>query len=331
MSVGVAKLFCISTICGVISLSSGSLIADDGPSPEYLIKRMLAATSALNYEGVFVYHRGGHFDSMRILHRVNGETEFERLVSLSGAPREVIRKGDEVRCFLSDDKAVMVEKIEPKDFLTFGLSNSVDEIPKHYALKLTGNQRIAGREATTISIVPVTGELYAYQLALDREYGLLLKSATFGRDGEVLEQVQFASIEIGQEIPLAAFEPEISGEGFNWHTLTLRNSNNSPQEADGNWSVTWLPAGFVMRNQSTRQLSASPAPVSQMVYSDGLAMVSIFVEQVSQKHSLPQKSFSTLGAINAMSSMLGDHQITVVGEVPMPTLRKIAGSVEKIR
>ena len=307
------------------------LLAAENDTPEFLIKRMIAATSALNYEGVFVYQRGDQIDSMRILHRVNGETEYERLVSLSGPPREVVRKGTEVRCLFPDDKEGMVGKVEPKDFLTFSLLTSVDTITNHYRLKLSGRARIAGREARTVSIIPIENNRYAYLLAVDSEFGLLLKSAIFGSSGRVLEQVQFANITIGHEIPMRDFEPEISGESFTWRTSENDSSPSSPPPKGSAWRAEWLPAGFEMRNHMVQRYASNSPPVSHMVYSDGLAMVSIFIE-TRTGNALPSiNSHSSMGAVNALSRVMDDHQVTVVGEVPVNTLQKIAASVSEVR
>lgn len=313
----------LATVLLASDLSAGEL-----DSPEFLIKRMIAASSALNYEGVFVYQRGNQIDSMRVLHRVNGETEFERLISLSGPRREVVRKGTEVQCLFSDDQEVMVGKIEPRDFLSFGLLTSVEEIAAHYRLKLGGQERIAGQEALKINIIPVENYRYAYQLAVDAKHGLLLKSAIYGSDGKVLEQVQFANISIGHEIPMESFEPEISGEGFTWRTS--EDGQNAPlAESEGadNWRAAWLPAGFEMRNRVMQRYVGGNAPVSHLVYSDGLAMVSIFVEKRAANSATPLRGVSSMGAVNALSKATNGHHITIVGEVPEHTLRKIAGSV----
>lgn len=319
-----------TTLAAVFLL--GEFSAAETLHPEFLIKRMIAAGSALNYEGVFVYQRGNQIDSMRILHRVNGETEFERLVSLSGPQREVVRKGTEVRCLFSDDQAVMVGKIEPKDFLSFGLLTSVEEISAHYHLKLAGTARIAGQDALKINIIPIESYRYAYQLAVDAKHGLLLKSAIYGSDGQVLEQVQFANIAIGNDIPMERFEPEISGEGFTWRTSENEQSTE-PLDMRGaqKWRAEWLPAGFEMRNQMMERYIDGKAPVSHLVYSDGLAMVSIFVEKRPAGASAPLQGVSSMGAVNALSKASNGHQITIVGEVPEHTLRKIAASVAAVK
>ena len=313
-----------------LALLGAANAAEPDVSPVFLIKRMVAATSALNYQGVFVYQRGNQIDSMRILHRLNGDTEVERLVSLSGPAREVIRKGDEVRCLFPDDKEGMVEKIQPKDFFAFGLSTSIEEIDQHYRLQVAGKPRIAGRNSIAISIVPEQSDRYAYQLVVDEDHGLLLKSAVYDRNGRVLEQVQFAEISIGEHIPMSEFEPQLNGDEYTWHTSQADHPQNNVTQGTHRWSASWLPSGFEMRNEMTQQFANEKSPVSHLVYTDGVAMVSIFVEEDSQRSTPRESDYSSLGAVNAMSIKQDSNLITVVGELPLATLQRIAGSVGPI-
>ena len=63
-----------------------------------------------------------------------------------------------------------------------------------------------------------------------------------------------------------------------------------------------------------------------MVYSDGLAAVSVYVEQ--QGDDAPVKpGVSQLGTNNAYTRKQGALQITVIGEVPVITVKSIANEM----
>jgi sigma-E factor negative regulatory protein RseB len=293
-----------------------------------LMRRMTSATEKLGYDGVFIYQRGAQIDAMRIVHRFDGEGERERLVSLSGPEREVIRDGRRVTCLFADDREVMVEKSEPRDFLSLGLGEPVEQLSAHYSFEVAGQDRVAGRATTVITILPKEHNRYGYQLWIDDEFGLLLRSVILSRLGRALEQVQFVQISISEELPDSAFETDIEGAGFTWYTNSDADDSTATVRRGSGWSVKWLPAGFQMRNHKIQTMSQSDMPVSHMVYSDGLAMVSVFVEELMDS-SEPLQGFSSMGAVNAFSRVAENHQITVVGEVPLPTVRQIAGSVEQ--
>jgi sigma-E factor negative regulatory protein RseB len=293
-----------------------------------LVQRMSSATEKLNYHGVFIYQRGPQIDAMRIVHRFKDGVERERLVSLSGPAREVVRDGQRVTCLFADDREVIVDKSEPRDILSLGLSDSVENLSAHYSFNITGEDRVAGRTTTVVGILPKERNRYGYQLWIDNEFGLLLKSVIVDRNGRTLEQVQFVEITVGDELPDSSFVTEIEGAGFTWYTNSDGDNSAASVVETSGWSVNWLPTGFQMRNHKVQTMSDSDMPVSHMIYSDGLAMVSVFVEKLMEQ-SQPLQGFSSMGAVNAYSRVVpGRYQITVVGEVPLPTVRQIAISVE---
>ena len=291
------------------------------------MRRMTSATESLSYDGVFVYQRGEQLDAMRIVHRFEAGTERERLISLSGPEREVVRDGHRVTCFFADDREVVVERSEPRDFLSLGLTEPVEHLTTNYTFGTGGADRVATRAATIVNIVPHDPNRYGYRLWIDDEFGLLLKSVILDRGGQVLEQVQFVQININESIPDSAFETAIEGTGFTWYTNTAGDDSAASVVETSGWKVNWLPSGFQMRNHRVQTISESEMPVSHMVYSDGLAMVSVFVEKLMESSQALQ-GFSSMGAVNAFSRVADSHQITVVGEVPLPTVRQIASSVE---
>jgi sigma-E factor negative regulatory protein RseB len=292
-----------------------------------LMRNMASATEKLNYDGIFIYQREAQIDSMRIVHRADGIVERERLISLSGPEREVVRDGTRVTCLFADDQEAMVEKTEPRNFLSLGVNEPIEQLTKSYTFTVTGRGRIAARNAILVSIQPREANRYAYELWIDEEFKLLLKSVILNLSGELLEQVQFVQITINQEIPDDLLQTEIEGSEFTWHTNSEDdNSATSVVETSG-WTVNWLPSGFYMRNHKVQTMSESAMPVSHMVYSDGLAMVSVFVEQMVGDNQ-PLQGYSSMGAVNAFSRVSANHQITVVGEVPRSTVQQIASSVE---
>ena len=161
---------------------------------------------------------------------------------------------------------------------------------------------------------------------LDEQTRLLLKSAILDVNGHPLEQVQFTQLEVRDEIPGELLKPGIQGPGFQWRTDAESDSTATQLMPD--WQPDWLPTGFEIKESSAQQPHANGGTTSHLVYSDGLAMVSVFVETVVHETQALQGE-SSRGAVNAYSRLDGKRQITAVGEVPLPTLKKIAESVTK--
>src|SRR5690554_1950899 len=141
-----------------------------------LVSRVREATKSLNYDGVFVYQRDSQVDAMRIIPRVKDGVEAERLISLSGPAREVLRDGSRVACTFADDKAVMVQKRQPSDFFSIDLSRPVEALAEYYDFALGEPDRVAGRSARVVRIEPRGPDRYGYRLWIDTDSNLLLKS-----------------------------------------------------------------------------------------------------------------------------------------------------------
>ena len=305
------------------------LSAQAEDTAQALLRTMHDATRQLNYEGVFVYQRGTQIDSMRLVHKYDDGVEMERLISLSGPAREVIRDGTMVTCLFADDQAAMVEKNPPRDLIGIGISAPVEDLVSSYHFAIEGADRVAGRSVTVVGVMPEGDDRYGYKLWIDHESKLLLKSLILGRGGRTLEQVQFTQISILDEIAPERLRPEIGGSGFTWRTDSDNASNSTGPLPDSVWKVRWLPSGFELKENNIQSMATSHMPVSHLVFSDGLAMVSVFVEELVDGEQALQ-GYSSRGAVNAFSRVADDHQITVVGDVPLPTIKQIATSVAKV-
>ncbi len=292
-----------------------------------LLMKMSEAARALNYQGTFVYQHGDQLDSMRIAHKVQKGEASERLVSLNGAAREVIRNRNEVQCYLPDENSVMVEhrKLDARSFPAM-VPQSIAQLDRHYIIALGSSGRVADHAVRDVLIRPKDPYRYGYQLWADRSTNLLLKATLVDDKGRVVEQFMFTDVKIGGKIPDIAFKPHLPGKDLVWHHED--SGVLEPTNADVDWKVEKLPPGFALTARVRRSLPARKTPVEHLVYSDGLAVVSVFVGKIeagSQSDSINGPMH--VGAVHVYGKVIGSHQITVVGEVPAVTVDMIGKSV----
>jgi sigma-E factor negative regulatory protein RseB len=315
----------------MVAVTSLTHAAEDSTAQaSSILNRMSDAVRTLSYDGVFVSIRGGDVASLRIIHSGAGpDGERERLISLNGLPKEVIRKGREVTCISPGDRSVMVDKSHPHQLLATALPQPVEKISEFYSFTVLGGDRIAGRPTWVVGIQPKEADRYGYRLWIDTSTYLLLKSSIIDVNGEVLEQMLFTSLGLPKQIPEALLKPSISGKGYRWFVNEAQQSaaNTDPKALLPQWQVGWLPPGFSIRQNQVHEMDMNNKRlVSHMLLSDGLATVSIFIEKFDGKHE-PLSGLSSFGAINTYSATANDHLITVMGEIPEATIQKIAASV----
>ncbi len=289
------------------------------------------AARTLNYDGVFVYEHNTQLETMRIVHRQEGGRRQERLVSLNGAPREIIRNEREVICYLPDEKSVLVEhrKADPKAFPAL-LPAQLQELEQNYEIQLGKLSRVAGRNAQQLLIKPRDALRYGYQLWADRETGLLLKADLLDTRGQPIEQFMFTHLRIGGAIPDRALEPESPMQGMVWHREEVAPEGSARPEGTPRWQARTLPKGYRLTTHIARQLPMRRVPIEHFVYSDGLAAVSVFVEKYDKTTSGMQ-GLSKMGAVHAFSARVDGHKVTVVGEVPAETVSLIGNAVAAVR
>ncbi len=313
----------LALIVGVINSQ-----AETTPTAIELLDSMTHASTGLNFDGTFVYIRGDQVNSMRVIHKASQDGEFERLVAQSGAAREVIRDRETVTCIFPDNKAGMMEERSPGKLFPSLQADKLQVMSAFYNFRLMGMDRVAGRATWVVNVSPKGAHRYGYRFWIDTQKHLLLRSNLVDLKGRILEQIMFTSISYPDLIDDRLLMPALSGKGYTWH---LNDSDTLAQkQIKVRWDVSWLPVGFALHGHEVHRLSASDMPVDHMVYSDGLATISVFVEEIKNPSEV-MIGYSVLGAVNTFSAMSNGYQVTVVGEVPPRTIRQIADSLRMIQ
>jgi len=95
-------------VIGLWVLSFGIPALADDMARDWL-ERMNRAMETLSYRGTLVYSHDDRLDVVRVAHRHDGENSRERLYTLTGTKREVVRENGQVRCLYPEDHSLMIE------------------------------------------------------------------------------------------------------------------------------------------------------------------------------------------------------------------------------
>ena len=289
------------------------------------LERIHAATQKLSYTGTFVYRGGDQAETSRIIHIVGRHGARERLETLDGQPREIVRSDDEVKCYLPDSMTVKVDKQTDHKVFPALLPANLHDISEHYEVIKGGIERVAGYECQLIMLEPKDKIRYGHKLWADANTGMLLKSQTFNEKKEVVEQFAFTQISIGGKIDQGQLKSRFLAKSRDWH---VENSGAvTASLAASGWTIKPELPGFRKITEMKRTQGGS-SEVGHVVYSDGLAAVSVFIEPMANKTTLPQPGPSRQGAINIYSRQIAGHLVTVVGEAPAESVKKLAESAE---
>ncbi|MHB1587652.1 MAG: MucB/RseB C-terminal domain-containing protein [Acidiferrobacteraceae bacterium] len=291
-------------------------------APGWLM-RMDKAAKQVSYRGTFIYQHGNMLETMRILHRAGKRGVRELLESLNGVRREVVRGHRQIRCYFPNQGLLVVERARPGGHAVFPSlpPKYLTRLGAHYIFRLGAQSRVAGRKTQIVLIQPRDGYRYGYRLWADDRTGLLLRSDIVNEGGHVVEQVIFTDIRPGVHIPRRDLNPPAQAGGFH----TQQEAAETPVEGSAGWTVTQLPPGFQRVAYLAR--TAGGERVRHLVYSDGLAAVSVFIRHLSKRDSPAMTGLRRMGAVYVYDKVVSGHQVTVMGEVPKATIAMIGKSV----
>ncbi len=309
--------------------------ADD---PREWLEKMNQALATRNYEGTFFHLSHGRVETMRIVHRVRAGRVTERLQSLDGSGREFVRNNDELTCYLPDQHTVLVEPRQDRGPFLGSLPKFGASVNDFYRIESLPATRFLGRPARVISVDPKDQFRFGYRLWLDEKTAMPLKTQLCDSRGEVIEQIFFARLDMPENIPDSDLAPTVRTEGMRWVRQGASHDTASP--ALSAYRASQLPPGFHLTLAGAQTIGGASVPASHLVYSDGLATVSVFVEAPAPDPSpgaapspaapadAPMQGLARVGSGFAFSTVIQGHQVTAVGEVPAETVEFIAHSVK---
>lgn len=314
-----------SSVLALVIVAAQNVAWAESDARQWL-ERMSMASRSLNYFGTFVYQRQGSLEAMQIVHARDESGERERLLSLTGPKREVLRDNQVVTCILGDRQAVVVNKSRPRTPFPVSFPTELMDLEKHYRFKVLDEDRVAGLMCRVVAVEPRDEYRYGRRLCVHDESHLLLRSELTAANGDAIEQVMFTAVEFPSAIAGQKLLPELDGADFTWHREPEEQPETGDDAADSRWKVAQVPDGFMLTDHGWHQLSADDAGVEHWVYSDGVASVSVYIEK-SLKDNEVYSGVSHRGALNAYGTMVGGYYVTVVGEVPRQTVELIGKSV----
>ncbi len=317
----------LSSIGLLFCIALWPAMAASADDPRAWLARMSAAVEDLNYEGTLVYIHGDDSSVIKIAHRVENGRVTERITS-DDAGREIIRTDDEVTCIFPDQRTVLIEERDEFDRTQSPLrvhlpgNNRLSETLYHLAF--AGSERIAGRRTQAIAIRPKDSFRYGYRIWLDAATAMPLKTQLVDEQGSMLEQILFSDIALPTMVLSSAVQPSVPIDSFSVQRSAPRSAQ-LPNERREDWAATEIPPGFSLTVRNAKVTADSSNGLRHLVYSDGLATVSLFIEPAVAA-SEQAEGLSQIGAANAYTTTVGGQMITAVGEVPVRTVELFAKS-----
>ncbi|MDD2775698.1 MAG: MucB/RseB C-terminal domain-containing protein [Gallionella sp.] len=311
----------VVALFGVLYVHTVLLAAED-PASQAWLKTMAFAKHQTDYSGVFVHEYDRHIEKIKISHLVTAEGEYEKLTLLDGTNREVIRHHG-LSWWYGNHQNQQENSAQKFGRFPVLLSAQVDSLNKNYLMEPAGSEKVAGFDTQVIVFKPKDNYRYMQKMWVHSDSGLLLKSVIVNDKNRIVEKYAFTELQIGGKIDRSWVAPPQQEKSFN---LTPAESAVPERPFKSGWVVDALPTGFNKIKEIQRPMTGKHAPVTQMVYSDGLSSISVFVEPCDQDDD-DNENLTDRGALHLYHKVVKNHLFTVVGEVPVRTVIKVLDSI----
>jgi sigma-E factor negative regulatory protein RseB len=298
--------------------------ADPGTDPLAWLQRAAVSARQNTYSGTVVHVQGERTSTSKITHVFTAGSEHERIVTLDGPPREIMRRDDELQCFYPDARTIRIDRRVTARFFPSLVSGSPEAIAENYRVALGSVERVLGQDCQWIHLDPKDALRYAQRLCAEVGSGLLLRARTLGAKRQVLEQYAFTDLRKGREVSRVEVKSTFMPHSKDWHRDVQSLAN--PKDGTTGWAVASPPPGFRLVSELERNLPNRSLPVSQLVLSDGVATISVFVEPMGGQARTAEAT-SEDGALSVFVRPMGEHLVTVLGEVPPAAAQQVGRSV----
>ncbi|MGY5955846.1 sigma-E factor regulatory protein RseB [Kosakonia sp. BK9b] len=310
------QLWCAMSFVAAGLFFSGNASAD--VSSGALLQQMNVASQSLNYELSFISINKQGVESLRYRHARLNDQPLAQMLQMDGPRREVVQRGNEISYFEPGLEPFTLNGNYIVDSLPTLVYTDFKRLSPYYDFISVGRTRIADRLCEVIRVVARDGTRYSYIVWMDSDTHLPMRVDLLDRDGETLEQFRVIAFTVNGQV---ANSMQTLAKASLPPLLSVPAGDN----VDFNWVPTWLPQGFSEVSSSRRQLPTIDVPVESRLYSDGLFSFSINVNRANQNSS---DQMLRTGRRTVMTSVRDNAEITIVGELPPQTAKRLADSLK---
>lgn len=295
--------------------------------PMAWLQRAVQASRNISYAGTYVHTNGERTNTVRVTHVNVGGEEHERIEPLDGPPHEIVRKNDEMFCYFPDAKTVRLDRRINAQFFPSIFRAAPEAIASSYNVSLGKTERVLGYDCQWIRLEPKDGARYAQRLCAEVGTGLVLRARTMNAENKVIEQYTFTDLRLGNQVARSDAKSIFQARVKRW-TTDAQPRDEAAKAADTGWVVQQLPAGFRKVIELHRSFPGRDKPVSQLIFTDGLASLSVFVEP-NPAPGRAQETSNEDGTTTFYARPMGEHLVTVLGEVPLATAKQVGQAVSR--
>lgn len=290
------------------------------------LQTMENALKSHAFKGTLIYAGANQVDTLQVFHAIFDGIEYEHIVSLDTSAGEVIRDDSKIFCFNQRQHNGRVSVVLPHK-RWIGLSSALRNSDHYYALKLGEQQKVMQRSAQVVTIVPKDQFRYQRKIWIDLASSIPVKTQILDHTGRVLEQLMFVELLTDQPISRAQFQLPVDSKHYQWVSQKAERVPDSQKR----WHLIGNPTGFEVVNYLYQYSHTDTRKVTHMILSDGISLVSVYIDLPTNAIEPTEQVYNSIGAINLVTLTNNGYRLTIVGEAPSQTIRILTNSIKIIQ
>lgn len=283
------------------------------------LQNMQRASQTLNYEMAYISVSRQGIESLRYRHAVAARQQLAQLLKLDGSLVEITQRDKDISYFDVGLEPFTIKGDHIVDGLPAVVYAHLPPLTRYYDFIVAGRTRIANRWCQVIRVVSRDRSRYSYAIWVDMQQHLPLRADLLDDDGETLEQFRVIAFEVGPTV-VARLKP-----------LTARSlppllNATAQKNLVFSWQPSWLPDGVQEVSRSRKTLAGVRIPLESRFYSDGLFSFTVTVSARDEAAGVAEQLLRS-GRRTLYSEIKNDRILTLVGEIPPDTAKRIVQSI----
>jgi sigma-E factor negative regulatory protein RseB len=305
---------------------SAPAAASIDPSAQALIERMQSAAASILFSGTFVHQQDSTLHTSRITQTSDGRQVVMRLQSLEGHRQETIRTPSETRIYIPDQQMIKLDQtahrrpVFPSMFVA-----SPALVLRNYDVSVVGSSRVADVDAQELLFKPKHDQRWPMRVWIDKRTSLAVKCQKLGADNRPIEQAAFTELSFPPKPTPAVMQDQASTKDWKVHDVTMLPVSGAALKYKPETLKGFELIGVYQRSAASG--AAAPFESRRYVFSDGIALVSVFVHPKSAGGPLIEKP-RRKGGQSMLSRESSDAWLTLIGDVPPEALKQFAQTIE---
>ncbi len=339
LSVFLCASFFASTVLAQDVHNEHNQLAKAAFSIEELLNKFVDNGSHQLFDGTFIYLFEDAVQTIKVHRKINKQGVVqEEFIPLDNLKKQTRRLLINHYCSLNNAWPYQFQAISSS--FPFRINNYYRDLQKNYHFSLIENISVAGVPALGLAIKAKDSYRYSYELWFEPETATLLKYKLLGRNKKVIEQYMFTNIAFVKQVK--------SGSAGKTIVTAQSDSIKSCEEKFQGLSAEFkhyfkqnkIPQGYAPVSFRKALISNSSSPGGHTVYqfqlSDGIASVSVFIEQIKAQSSEQKGQAKNgvngvlkLGPVSVAGKTIGNQQITVLGAIPVSSAMHFLDAVKR--